>query len=186
MSERMHVTTHFLQMHTAPEMPAIAPPADARALHTRDLSPTSYRNLYNGVGAPWLWYERSALSDHALSKLIRDPAVTIYTFHQGDKLVGYTEMRRQTSAEVQVLYFGLLPGFIGQGLGRYFLDWSVREAFSEQIDRLWVHTCSLDHPRALDSYKRVGFMPYRRESGWVTIPSQALSRRHAHTDSHSG
>ena len=177
MSERMHVTTHFLQMHTPPKRDAVAPPADTQVAQAHTLSPSCYRDLYNGVGAPWLWYERSDLPDSEISQLIADPTVSIYTLEHAGKIAGYTELRRQPVSEIQILYFGLLPSQIGKGLGRYFLDWTVREAFSMEIKRLWVHTCSLDHPRALSAYQQVGFTPYRRESGWVNIPDKAVERQ---------
>ncbi len=100
----------------------------------------------------------------------------IYVLKCEGDIAGYAEMQT-TGDETQLLYFGLLPSFIGRGLGGFFLDWTVRKAFSSGISRLWVHTCSLDHPRALDAYKRVGFQPFRRESGWVTIPDDALERQ---------
>ncbi len=181
MSERMHVTTHFLQMHAAPELPARQLPDGVRVTHERSLTPQAYRDLYNGVGASWLWYERSDISDRELEVCIRAPDVSIFALYDQDELAGYTEMRRHPSSEIQILYFGLLPDSIGKGLGGCFLDWTVREAFSQGIERLWVHTCSLDHPRALDSYKRVGFVPYRRESGWVTIPQSAIARQQLHS-----
>ncbi len=179
MSERMHVTTHFLQMHALPSANAQLPPANTKVVQAHDLAPSAYRDLYNGVGAPWLWYERSELSDREILKLISEPSVTIYTLQHAGVIAGYTELRRQPQREIQILYFGLLPTHIGKGLGRYFLDWTVREAFSTGIDRLWVHTCSLDHPRALSAYQRAGFATYRRESGWVSIPDGAIARQRA-------
>lgn len=177
MSERMHVTTHFLQMHAAPSGDALPSPADTCVVQARGLAPSFYRDLYNGVGAPWLWYERSELSDKEIGQLITEPEVTLYTLQHAGETAGYTELRRQPKNEVQILYFGLLPPQIGKGLGQYFLDWTVREAFSMKIRRLWVHTCSLDHPRALSAYQQAGFETYRRESGWVSIPDGALKRQ---------
>jgi GNAT superfamily N-acetyltransferase len=177
MSERMHVTTHFLQMHSPPAGGALTTPAETKVVQAHNLSPSLYRDLYNGVGAPWLWYERSEIPDNEISQLIGDPAVTIYKLQHAGKTAGYTELRRQPIGEIQILYFGLLPSHIGKGLGRYFLDWTVREAFSMEIKRLWVHTCSLDHPRALTAYQQAGFASYRRESGWVSIPDTAIERQ---------
>ena len=177
MSERMYVTTHFLQMHTPPNEDAVPAPSDTQVVPARNVSASDYRDLYNGVGAPWLWYERSELSDQEITQLITEPSVTIYTLQSAGETAGYTELRRQPKHEMQILYFGLLPKHIGKGLGQFFLDWTVREAFSMDIKRLWVHTCSLDHPRALAAYQQSGFAPYRRESGWVSIPDAALQRQ---------
>ncbi len=177
MTERIHVTTHFLHMHHAPAGCLSPPECDIQIKHERSLTPAAYRALYNGVGAPWLWYERSVLSDSELAALIVDPAVSIYTLHQADEILGYTELRHGPKDETQILYFGLMPCHIGKGFGHYFLEWTVRTAFAAGIKRLWVHTCSLDHHRALASYERVGFTQYRQESGWVRIPDHAIERK---------
>lgn len=177
MSKRTHVTTRFLQMHHVPARSGSACAADIKIVHERALSPTAYRDLYNGVGAPWLWYERSELPDNELAALIEDPTVSIYTLRESAEIVGYAELRHAPKDEMQILYFGLMPAHIGKGLGHYFLEWTVRTAFAEGIKRLWVHTCSLDHPRALAAYERAGFSTYREESGWVRIPEHALERQ---------
>ncbi|MCP4448588.1 MAG: GNAT family N-acetyltransferase [Myxococcales bacterium] len=177
MNERMHVTTHFLQMHHVGEGRDVACPAETSVVRSHDLSPELYRRLYNDVGTRWLWYERSELNDKDLSQLIGDPAVSIYTLMHKGEVAGFTELRHTADEGIQILYFGLMPTHIGLGLGRYFLDWIVRTTFVDEPQRLWVHTCSLDHPSALTTYEQAGFTTYRRESGWVTIPAQALARR---------
>jgi len=69
-----------------------------------------------------------------------------------------------------VAYFGLLPHFIGHGLGAYLLSWAVDDAWRHAPERLWLHTCSLDHPRALRLYQRAGFVPYKQETKVIDDP----------------
>ncbi len=177
MQQRIEVTTYFLEMRGAPAAEALACPPSASIIEATSLSNEEYLALYHGVGAPWLWYERSELSVPELSKLIHAPGVSIYLLQQDGVTAGFCELETSPTQQTQLLYFGLMKPFIGAGLGSYFLDWTVRRAFESQIDRLWVHTCSLDHPRALAAYEKVGFTQYQTESGWVTIPESALDKR---------
>jgi len=176
MSQRIHVTTYFLQMFEAPAGNSLAAPPQVQVEPANTMSSSQYREIYNEVGAPWLWYERSDLSDAALDPLIQDPAVSIFTLQCGGEIAGFTELRKGDEKDLQILYFGLRPKWIGKGLGTFFLDWTVRYAFARKPERLWVHTCSLDHPRALATYHKVGFSTFRQESGWVTIPAAAVER----------
>jgi GNAT superfamily N-acetyltransferase len=87
--------------------------------------------------------------------------------YTGGVPAGFVELDRRREDEVEIAYFGLLPEFIGRGLGRYLLAWSIDKAFAlapEGIShRLWVHTCNHDHPEALALYQRAGFDVYRQE-----------------------
>lgn len=175
---RTEVTTYFLEMHDAPTVPLASAPAGVVVRENCQLPAHDYRALYQQVGGPWLWYERNALSDERLSTLLQREGVALHLLELEGQRVGYVEtqhvVRSGGGSETQILYFGLVPQAIGRGVGRYFLNWSVHRAFRDPIDRLWVHTCSLDHPRALQTYESVGFAEFRRESGWVRIPDEAL------------
>jgi len=176
MSSRVEVTTYFLEMHAAPSAPAPVCP-DNILVSKSTPSARAYLALYEAVGIQWLWYERSQLPIHELQSLVGDSRVSIHLLrHKGD-VAGFSEIRSDPGGTTQILYFGLLPAFIGKGLGAYFLDWTIRYAFEKGPKRVRVHTCSLDHPRALATYINAGFSQYNCESGWVTIPSDALRRR---------
>ena len=177
MDERIQVTTYFLEIRSAPTAPPLSCPVDVQVVAAPALSTQDYLTLYHSVGEPWLWYERSNLSDSALAKLIRAPDVSIYLLKQAGVTAGFCELQTTAARQTQLLYFGLMQPFIGAGLAGYFLDWTVRRVFESDIDRLWVHTCSLDHPRALSLYEKAGFSQYQKESGWVKIPESALEKR---------
>jgi hypothetical protein len=70
--------------------------------------------------------------------------------------------RRQPD-EVEIVQFGLMGPFIGQGLGKYFLQWTIDRAWSYQPRRVWLHTCTLDHPVALPNYLKAGFVITKKE-----------------------
>ncbi len=72
---------------------------------------------------------------------------------------------------VEIAYFGLFPNAIGQGLGKHLLSCAVRDAWALGPSRVWLHTCTLDHPAALPNYKKRGFLPYKTETYEVNFPS---------------
>jgi GNAT superfamily N-acetyltransferase len=134
-----------------------------------------YRYLYDHVGGPWLWYERRLLSDERLAAAVQDPAVEVQVIHVGGVPAGYAELDCRSAGEIELAYFGLLPEFIGQGLGAYFLAWTIHRAWDRGPRRLWVHTCSLDHPRALATYCATGFAEYARETVRIADPRPLLA-----------
>jgi GNAT superfamily N-acetyltransferase len=76
---------------------------------------------------------------------------------------GYFELKRHPDQSIEIAYFGLLPEYIGRGWGKYLLTEAVRTAWSMGPQRVWLHTCTLDHPAALPNYLRRGFQPFREE-----------------------
>ena len=128
-----------------------------------DMPVSFYRYLYNTVGEDWLWYERRVMSDEDLAAVIHNPEIEVYVLYVNGAPAGYGELDRRGGTDIELAYFGLLPDFIGRGVGGYFLRWLVDQAWSHEPQRFWVHTCDLDHPRALRTYQSVGFMPYNRE-----------------------
>ena len=85
--------------------------------------------------------------------------------HVGGVPAGFSELDRRQTPEIELSFFGLAPEFIGQGIGAYFLNWTVRRAWEHAPTRLWMHTDTLDHPRALGLYQRMGFVVYERQAG---------------------
>ncbi len=129
-----------------------------------------YRYLYNTVGEPWLWYERNLLADEALEESIHRPSVHIYVLYVYGTPAGYSELDFQDDNSVEIAYFGLIPEFIGKGLGTYFLRWSIETAWSKKPKRVHVHTCNFDAPQALPTYQKAGFIAYKREVKFIQDP----------------
>ena len=165
---KLAMVVTYLQMHTRP--PGLFLPQRAEALsiiRARRPTVSYYRYLYDTVGADWMWFERHQLNDRELATIIQDPRVGVYVMYVGGVPAGFVELDRRREDEVEIAYFGLLPEFIGRGLGRYLLAWSIDKAFGSSTEsrpgRLWVHTCNHDHPEALALYQRAGFGAYRQE-----------------------
>ena len=166
---RMVIT--YLEMTHLPRYPHQSKRAENLSI-LRANQPTVgfYRYLYNTVGEDWLWYERRQMSDDALEKIIKHPKVRIYVLYVNGTPAGYCELDCRQKHEIELAYFGLIPDFIGRGLGSYFLRWSVEKAWSEEPKRVWVHSCNFDSPHAIATYQKAGFTAYKQEDILIDDP----------------
>jgi GNAT superfamily N-acetyltransferase len=161
----------FLEM-TEPPMRASLPPPRAGIEVRRATRPTLgfYRYLYDSIGRDWRWYERKLLGDAELAAIIHDPGVEVNVLWLDGVPAGLAELDRRDLPDVELSYFGIVPEFIGQGVGRFLLDWAIHHAWRTRPRRFWVHTCDLDHPRALGVYQKAGFRIYDRQTALATPP----------------
>ena len=168
----------YLEMTASPARPARrAPRADLEIRRARPPTVSFYRYLYATVGEPWTWTVRRSLSDRELAAILGDPRVEVNVLWAGGVPAGYAELDRRSPPDIELAYFGLMPEFIGQGLGAYLLDWAIHHAWRMRPRRLWLHTCDLDHPDALGVYQRSGFRIYDRRTSTLELsPEMALPR----------
>jgi len=167
----LRVVTTYMEARIPPRDPSPPPPALRLAVMRADsISVPFYRYLYNTVGAPWAWYERRRMTDDDLASIVRHPEVDIFVLYVGGEPAGYAELDRRRMPEIELAYFGLMPHFIGRGLGPWFFHWTVDAAWTHNPARVWVHTCNLDHPKAFALYQRAGFSPYHQETKLIRDP----------------
>jgi GNAT superfamily N-acetyltransferase len=153
----------YLEMRARPVLPRIPAPLTKLALmRAEECTVSFYRYLYETVGTPWLWYERRLLDDEALLAEIAKPATEIFVLYVGGVPAGYFELDAAAARETELRYFGLVPEFIGRRLGPFLLQAAIDQAWLRPIERLWVHTRTFDHPKALGLYQRAGFVVYDR------------------------
>jgi ribosomal protein S18 acetylase RimI-like enzyme len=156
-------TITYLEMTAKPlRLPRPAPAAKLALMRAERCTPAFYRYLYIQVGEPWLWFERRLWTDGQLRTHLARDDIEVSVFYVGGVPAGYFELQRAATGDTELCYFGLLPDFIGQGLGFHFLQAAVDNAWLGATRRLWVHTSSYDHPRALGLYQRAGFRVYAR------------------------
>ena len=125
--------------------------------------PEHYRALFRQIGAPWLWFSRLILDEAHLASIIQHPKVELLSVRDSDgREVGMVELDFREPHECELAFIGLVPELSGQGHGKWLLAEAVRRAWREGVERVHVHTCSLDHPAALSAYRRAGFTPYKR------------------------
>ena len=161
---KLSVTVTYLEMIERPPRPPHPVPARKLVLLRAERPTLSYyRYLYTGVGAPWLWADRLKMGDERLLQRVHDPSTEIYVLYEAGVPTGFAELFRHDETHTELVYFGLMPEFVGQGIGRYFLDVAIDIAWHGRPARVTVETCTLDHPKALALYQKVGFVAYKRE-----------------------
>jgi GNAT superfamily N-acetyltransferase len=172
---RTEVRTTYLEMTDRSALrPARLVPPDLLLLRAGIPSPELGRFLYTAVGGDWYWRERLGWSyARWLAWLERAEVETWVGYEQGTP-AGYFELEAQPDGAVELTYFGLIPGFAGRGLGGYLLTQAVDRAWVLQpgVRRVWVHTCTLDHARALPNYLARGFRIFKEETFTVELPEE--------------
>ena len=151
------VTT--LEMRTPMDIRPVTPPAGWDLIRHEAPKVHWYRALFRAVGQDWLWFGRTLLDDEALSKIITDPKVHIYTLHKDGMDGGLLELDFREPGQCELSYFGLTPALIGSGAGRYLMNNAIELAWAQAITRFFLYTCTLDSPQALSFYRRSGFVP---------------------------
>lgn len=158
------ITVYFLQMLAHPHQ-AMPPSTDGvQIMHSRRPTIAWYRFLYDAVGKDWNWTSRKKLSDAALAAIIHDPKDEVHVLFVEGVPAGFVELDRRVEDEIEITQFGLVREFLGKGLGKYFLHWAIDRAWSYHPKRLWLHTCTDDHPAAIPNYVKAGFAVYKEES----------------------
>ncbi len=121
-----------------------------------------YRELFARVGSEWLWFSRLAMPPAQLASILHDPGVEVHALSLGGVDEGLLELDFRDAGECEVAFFGLTAALLGQGAGRALMNLALERAWARPIRRVWVHTCTLDHPGALAFYLRSGFVAYNR------------------------
>ena len=153
-----------LQMIERPRpKPAPASRLGLRLDRWREPAPARYRTLFRRVGAPWLWFSRLVMDDAALTAIIHDAGIEIYavTDRQGIE-IGLLELDFREPGTCELSFLGLVPELTGQGEGRWLMAQALAFGWRKGVTRMWVHTCTLDHPGALGFYRAQGFVPFAR------------------------
>jgi ribosomal protein S18 acetylase RimI-like enzyme len=143
---------------------APAPSSDAVVERVEQAPPTLWRFLYTEVGREYHWLDRLAWTDDDIRRYLDDPALELWVLRVAGETAGYFELRRDADGGVEIAYFGLLPAFVGRGLGKYLLSSAVERAWARGASRVWLHTSSLDHASALPNYLARGFGVWKQET----------------------
>jgi GNAT superfamily N-acetyltransferase len=122
-----------------------------------------FRDLYRRVGEKWLWLSRAGMPDAELLAIIQSPLVGVYALAQDGHDEGLVELDFRVPGQCEIVSFGVTEKLIGSGAGSWMMNRALELAWSPQVTRVWLHTCTLDHPAALAFYQRAGFRPFRRQ-----------------------
>src|SRR3569833_2041595 len=107
-----------------------------------------YRDLYGRVGGPWLWVSRIRLPAAELAATILSPSMEIHALAHEGRDEGLLEMDFSEPGQCEIVSFGLTGKLVGTGAGRWLMNRAIEIAWSHPIERLWLHTCTFDHPLA--------------------------------------
>ncbi len=124
--------------------------------------PAWYRELFERIGAEWLWYSRLMMPVDRLAAILESPGVEVHALQYEGRDEGLLELDFREEGECELAFFGLTDAVQGRGAGRWLMNRAIERAWSRSIGRFWVHTCTLDHPAALEFYLRSGFLAYAR------------------------
>jgi GNAT superfamily N-acetyltransferase len=160
----MTATRTYLEMLRPSDLRSSPLRDDARVVHVEHPAPSFWRYLYSEVGREYRWTDRLGWTDEEIAAYLADPAIDLWILKAGDATAGYFELRRHPDDAIEIAYFGLLPDFVGRGLGKGLLSAAVSEAWHAGATRVWLHTSSLDHQAALPNYLARGFTIFKRET----------------------
>lgn len=166
------ITTWHLEMTPADFRPA-RPCAEARIEQAEIPSPELNRFFYTAVGGDLFWVDRLSWTYGQWMAWLDRPEVETWIASIRGTPAGYVEIERQAEGSTEICYFGLLPQFIGRGLGGALLSRAIERAWETGASRVWVHTCSLDGPAALPAYQARGFRIFKTETSIVDMPERS-------------
>jgi ribosomal protein S18 acetylase RimI-like enzyme len=161
----VQVIRTYLEMTSPGELrPSPVPEPAPRLEEVRQCPVSFFRYLYGEVGRAFHWTDRLGWDDTAIATYLADPATSLWLLSWQGAPAGYFELRASGDGAVEIAYFGLLPEYFGRGWGGYLLTRAVQTAWERGAARVWLHTCTLDHPAALPNYLRRGFRRVREET----------------------
>jgi len=160
------VQRNYLQITSIQDLNEVIKPSKDYSLNL--LEPTNFqlnKYFYKNVGRKHKWIDRLVWTETQWIDYVSSEKIETYIFKHKDDLVGFFELISHIEKkEVEIAYFGLLEEFQNKKLGSYLLSQAIQKSFKENINRVWVHTCSLDHKNALNNYIARGMKIFKSET----------------------
>lgn len=167
------VTTYYLEMTDPQELrPKQSDNPNLVIQQVAIPLPEFNRFFYTAVGGEWYWLDRRNWSYRQWAEWVDRPELQTWVAYLSGTPVGYFELEMQADYSVELAYFGLLPQFVGQGLGGHLLTRAIEQGWAMGARRVWVHTCTLDHASALANYQARGFRLYNEKTHHETLPER--------------
>jgi GNAT superfamily N-acetyltransferase len=167
---RIEVTTTYLEMRSQKDFrPKKSGRGDVVVRQVEIPTPAINHFFFVNVGRPWRWYSRLSWTLVDWKALVEKDTVTTWIGYIQSSPFGYIELVQQDE-NVEIAFFGLLPQYIGMGLGGFLLSEAARLPWALNPVRVWVHTCTLDHKHALNNYLARGFSAYEKKTAIEAVP----------------
>ena len=165
------VDRNYLEINSINELKASKVPSDNCNVTLVD--PPDYqlnKFLYKQVGKDYRWIDRLVWEDSQWSIYVENSKVKTYVLKDKENLIGYFEIIFDFEKnQSEIAYFGILTEYFGKKYGGYLLSEAINKSFEKSINRVWVHTCSLDHKNALKNYQARGMRIFKSEKINVNI-----------------
>lgn len=159
------VTTYYLEMNAPSWLTEMEEVAGLPICECEIKQYPFNRFLYRLVGEAWEWTDKRSWSEEEWKAYAENDNLRTWVAYYHGSPAGYYELQRQENGNVEITSFGLAPKFIGRGWGGYLLYHAIRSAWGyPETKRVWVHTCTLDHPHALQNYLARGMEAYHAET----------------------
>ena len=159
------VQRNYLEINSIKDLNKVVDPSENYSLNL--LKPINFqlnKFFYKNIGKKHKWIDRLIWTENQWIDYVSSENVKTYVFKYKNDLVGFFELISHTEKkEVEIAYFGLLEEFQNKNLGSYLLSQAIKKSFEENINRVWVHTCSLDHKYALNNYIARGMKIFKTE-----------------------
>jgi len=160
------VQRNYLEINSIQDLKEVAEPVEDYSLAL--LEPINFqlnKFFYKNIGKKHKWIDRLVWTETQWVKYVSNKNVKTYIFKKNEELVGFFELLEHTEKkEIEIAYFGLLEEYQNKKLGSYLLSKAIKKSFENKINRVWLHTCSLDHKNALSNYISRGMKIFKTES----------------------
>ena len=160
----IHVERNFLELKDLKHLKVN--PVNKTKFLIKKIQPDFQLNkfFYKHVGKKHRWVDRLSWPDEKWISYISNKNLETYVISVNDDLAGFFELLYNPELkETEISYFGLLEEYIGKGIGGYALSVAIKKSFQKNINRVWLHTCTLDHPNALKNYIARGMTVFKKE-----------------------
>lgn len=166
------VTRTYLEMRSPADQAGRARVPAGHTVARESVTPALYRWLYGAVGHDYHWRDRLSWSEERVAAHLAAPGVAVWVLRHGAEPAGFFELARHEDGSVEIAYFGLVPAAIGRGAGKALLTAAIDAAWTSTPvpSRVWLHTCTLDHPAALANYRSRGFSVTHTETYVADVP----------------
>ena len=168
---KTEIQRKFLEINSIQDLLGALPPNETCKISLID-PPDFQLNkfFYKQIGKSYHWIDRLVWTDKNWIEYISNTNLLTFVLKNKEEIAGFFELiHHRDKLEIEIAYFGLLKEFFGKKLGGFMLSEAIKKSFTFNIKRVWVHTCSLDHPHALKNYLSRGMSIYNAEVLWQKI-----------------
>ena len=160
------VQRNYLEINSIEDLNKVTDPQEEYSLNLLD--PQNFqlnKFFYKNIGKKHKWIDRLVWTENQWMGYVSSEKVKTYVLKYKGDLAGFFELIFHSEKnEIEIAYFGILEEFQNKKLGSYLLSQAIQKSFKRDINRVWVHTCSLDHKNALNNYIARGMKIFKTET----------------------